>query len=149
MQPEHTSEGAYPFYKNFTPETKANWDPGRLVLRGLPVSTAHFWTVYVFSAFQAERDEDYDGEIFATKGINTHEEGETTSKWGLPYTGLCAIFLEGLRECCPEVQQRITISHEIGHTLGLEHTSGLMDAVNQTSEFSAESLLGLRQYQGP
>ena len=53
IEDEHTSEGAYPFYKNMNPELNTNWDPGRLVLRGLPVSTAGFWTAYVFSAFQA------------------------------------------------------------------------------------------------
>jgi len=150
VQSEHTSLGAFPFVKNMTPETASSWDPARLVLRGLPVSTPDFWTVYVLSAFQAERHEDYDGETFATKGISTHEVGDTTGKWGSSYTGLCAIFLEGLRECCLEVQQRITISHEIAHTLGADHTAtGLMHATTQTSDFSAESLAELREYQGP
>jgi len=150
IEVDATSLGAFPFVKNMTPESSSAWEPARQVLRELPVSTSAYWSVYVLSAFQAERGEDYDGEDFATKGINTHELDDTVGKWGLSYSGLCALFLESLRECCMEQQQRITIAHEIAHTMGVGHAdAGLMHETEQTNEFSGASLAELREYEEP
>ncbi len=159
VEPQYTSEGAYPFYKNFRPETKANWDPGRLVLRGLPVSRATFWTVYIFSAFQAEASADCDGEGTGTKGATTHREGSTSPPllWGDSYTGMAAVFSETLRDGYADVQAPRVVAHEIAHTLGAPHLGahaipgdgGLMDETEQGPAFLAESLKTLREYVEP
>ncbi|MGB2987473.1 MAG: hypothetical protein WBE26_16540 [Phycisphaerae bacterium] len=151
VEPQHTSEGAYPFYKNFTPETKSNWDPGRLLLRGLPVSTADFWTVYVFSAFQPESSGDCDPEVTGTKGVTTHPVGSTSPPWNWDdsYTGMAAIFSETLRDGYSDVQVPRTVAHEIAHTLGAGHNGGLMDATDQGPAFLAQTLKRLREYVEP
>lgn len=159
VEQEHTSQGAYPFNKNFYPEDKTNWDPGRLVLRGLAVSTADFWTVYVFSAFQPERGSDCDPEVAGTKGATTHEEGATSAHWtwGTSYTGMAAIFAETLHDGYPAFQVPRTVAHEIAHTLGAPHLGdpdtpgdgGLMDKTDQGPLFLAQSLKRLREYVEP
>ena len=151
VEQQHTSEGAYPFYKNFDPEEKTNWDPGRLVLRGLPVSTADFWTVYIFSAFQAESSEDCDPEVTGTKGVTTHPVGSTSPPllWDDSYTGMGAIFSETLRDGYSDAQVPRTVGHEIAHTLGAAHDGGLMDAMDQGAAFLAQTLKRLREYVEP
>ena len=154
VEGEHTSTMGIAFVKNINNITdESAWDPV-LPLRGLPVSTPGFWTTYVYSAFQAEQSEDFDGELEATKGICTHKESlfgnvPPYSGFGQQYTGMSAIFVEALRDGFAEVAQRITIAHEIAHTLGVDHSTGLMGEETQTNEFSAQSLVELRQYQGP
>ncbi|HNO80362.1 MAG TPA: hypothetical protein PKN33_20130 [Phycisphaerae bacterium] len=150
---EHTSLGSIPFQKNIENiEEKAAWTP-ILPLRGLPVSTADYWTAYVYSAFQAERDEDLDGETTGTKGISTHKEFfgwvPTQSGFGLAYTSMSAIFVESLDDGYSALAHRITLAHEIAHGLGIDHSSGLMHKDTQTNQFSAESLVELREYEKP
>ena len=157
----HDSEGAYPFYKNMNAESKSSWDPGRLVLRGLPVCTSDYWTVYTFSAFQALASKDADSEWVNTKGVNTHPDGSTRPPWTWherdTYTGMVAIFAEVLRDAYPEIQRERTVAHEIAHTLGAAHvgdpdlpgSGGLMDETEQGPAFLAESLKALREYVEP
>lgn len=159
VENEHDSEGAYPFNKNMNPEKKTTWDPGRLVLRGLPVATSNYWTVYTFSAFQGLPSKDADSEPFSTKGVNTHPDGSTDPPllWDDSYTGMVAIFVEVLRDAYPEIQKERTVSHEIAHTLGARHigdpddpgSGGLMDEKEQGPAFLGESLNTLRDYVEP
>ena len=159
VENQYDSEGAYPFYKNMKPEKKTNWDPGRLVLRGLPISTSNYWTVYTFSAFQGLATHDADTEPFSTKGVNTHPDGSTDPPllWSDSYTGMVAIFAEVLRDAYLEIQKERTVAHEIAHTLGVPHlgdpdvpgSGGLMDERDQGPAFLAESLNTLREYVEP
>jgi len=153
VESEHTSIGAVPFVKNIQDvESDSAWDDPKL-LRTLQVGTLAYWTSYVYSAFQAERDEDFDIEQTATKGINTHGEflggTPTSSQFGPSYTGMCCIFVESLDDGFGQAAHRITVAHEIAHTLGVDHGAGLMGEDVQTNAFSAESLVELRAYEGP
>jgi hypothetical protein len=154
----HSPLSLFPFIKNMDPETKSQWDPPRLA-RIYPVSTAPFWTVYVFSAFQAEANEDADAELTNTKGANTHENGSTSAfwLWGSGYTGMVAVYQEVIRDAYPSYQEQRTVAHEIAHTLGIPHLGadsipgdgGLMDKTEQGPDFYAESLRDLRKYVEP
>ena len=137
---------------------KALWDQAKLpTVRQLPIATSAYWTVMVVSAWQAEtgKDADPNTEVL-TNGINTHDNGATSSSLGTSYTGLCAIF-KALMIGESDIPERYTVAHEIAHTLGVPHTSsGLMfpaepaeGAAQQSQPFSADSLLGLRKYSGP
>ena len=129
------------------------------MLRGLPVSTSDYWTVYTFSAFQALASKDADSEPLSTKGVNTHPDGSTDPPWNWSnsYTGMVAIFAEVLRDAYPEIQKERTVAHEIAHTLGAPHLGvlsiagdgGLMDETEQGPAFLAESLKTLRDYVEP
>lgn len=140
-------------YRNFKPESQNSWAPA-LALRSQPVSTAQYWTVYLFSAFQAERTEDCDGEVLGTKGVGTHPDSvftgvSTEGRWTPEHTGICAVFVETLRDAYADVQSPLTVAHEIAHTLGVDHGVGLMDEQEQGESFSASSLLELRSYVQP
>jgi len=151
-RPEHTSLGL-PFVKNMLPAESASWS-AFLPTRGLPFSVLEYWTVYVVGAFQAEDSEDCDVEATGTKGINTHTVYpggyvSTTSDFGPQYTGMCAIYLETLDDAYGEHSGRITVVHETAHTLGVDHTTDLMDAENQGDWFAPVSLKELRSYKRP
>ncbi len=150
----HTSLTGIAFIKNIDNiEYEAAWIP-ILLSRSLAVSTPDFWTAYVYSAFQAERHEDFDGEVEATKGINANKVGvfgdvKPVGKWGSQYTGMCAIFAEAVDDGFGGAALRITVAHEIAHALGVDHTTELMDEDIQTDSFGSQSLLELRTYTGP
>lgn len=153
VEMQYTTTTGIPFIKNMAPGDKTQWDPARLV-RGLPVPTSNFWTVYVFSAFQAEADEDADSETVNTKGVSTHKEsllGNTPpfSSFGSTYTSMAAIFSEVLDDAYGVVAEQRTVAHEIAHCLGVDHGTGLMGKFQQGASFSPESLDELRKYAGP
>ena len=111
---EHTTWGGIAFVKNIDDIENASAWNAPLLLRTLAVSTPPFWTAYVYSAFQAERNEDYDGEVTATKGINTHIEslfGDTKpySDFGPQYTGMSCVFVESLDDGFGDQTHRITV----------------------------------------
>ncbi len=151
---QHTSVGSIAFMKNLSDfDEPATWDPA-LSSRTSVVSSTGYWTSYIYSAFQAEQSEDFDGEITATKGISTHADRlifgvESLSSVGPQYTGMCAAFAESLRDGFGEQAHKITVAHEIAHTLGVDHTAGLMHKTLQTNDFAAGSILELRTYTGP
>ncbi len=143
------------------------WDdvtaPG---VRDLPKSTSAYWTVMVVSAWQAEanQDGDPDSELAdpgTTLGICSHPDGNTKAHVLLPdsATGLAVVFKAiSLGPAESERQERFTVAHEVGHTLGLPHTYegegppvGLMDpkGPGQDLPFAGESLNRLRNYCGP
>ena len=155
IEPEHTSLTAIAFVKNINNiEDEAAWTP-ILPARTLEVSTANCWTAYVYSAFQAEMSEDYDGELDATKGINTHPvnvfgDVKPYGRWDPQvYTGMGAIFAEAVDDGFGQAELRIALAHEIAHTLGVDHSSELMHKDAQTDWFAAQSLVELRNYTGP
>jgi len=137
------------------------WDQANSpVVRQLPVPTSDYWTVLAFSSWQAETGTDGDPDTEElTNGISTHGTSGTTSAigaLGANYSGMCTIF-KALMIGESDIPERYTVAHEIGHTLGLPHTStGLMfpaetigSAAEQSEPFSAESLRDLRKYDGP
>jgi len=150
VENQHTSTTGIPFLKNMEPSDNTQWDAARLS-RGLSIPVDVYWTVYVFSAFQAEDSEDADGEDTATKGINTHPDGSTTEPllWSSTYRAMVAIFKEALDDAYGATSERITVAHEIAHTLGVPHGTGLMGETTQTNAFSLDSLVELRSYNGP
>jgi len=158
VEVEHTSTTGITFIKNMNSGNPAQWDPARLS-RGLPIPTSDYWSVYVFSAFQEDDDEDADSETLNTKGINTHSDGSTTPAliFGSPYTAIAAIFKETLDDAYGVAAEQRTVAHEIAHCLGAPHLGvkntpgdgGLMDETEQGPDFLAESLKRLREYAGP
>lgn len=107
------------------------------------------------SGFQPEDKEDGDPEATATKGISTHPDSiffgvGTSSAFGTQYTGMTVIFQETLEDLYSDQAQRLTVAHEMAHTLGADHAEeGLMHQDQQTSSFSEESIRELRDYVEP
>jgi hypothetical protein len=154
VEPGHTSVTGISFVKNLENiEEESAWIR-ILPSRTLAVSTPAYWTAYVYSAFQAESAQDYDGELKATKAINTHAETvfgvREYGQWNAQvYTGMSAIFAEALDDGFGHAELCIAVAHEIAHTLGVDHTAQLMDELNQTDWFAVQSLVELRSYAGP
>lgn len=147
---------------------KVLWDQARTARNLCPsvpecVSVPGYWTVMIVSAFQAEEPDDNDPhtEVGAgsglTLGICTHGgvfgAVGTTSPIGSNYSGICAVFKAVLvGEAGFGGREQYTVAHEVGHTLGLDHSaSGLMCETGdcQMDPFASVSLKKLREYNGP